>query len=101
MGTSATATSINSSGSVAMGLSAEVSAQNSVAIGSYAKATTKGQFDIGTSTESVGYNNSNYRLLTGLYDPQAAHDAATKGYVDGLVGNIATALNAINNGTGA
>ena len=31
-----------------------------------------------------GYNSSNYRLLTGLYDPQTAHDAATKGYTDSV-----------------
>lgn len=74
-----------------------------VAIGAYSKATENGQFDISTlaTTNTWGYNNSQYRLLTGLYDPQNAHDAATKGYVDGLVGDIEAALNVINNGTGA
>ena len=76
---------------------AQNTAFNSVAIGYGANTTVKGQFDIGTSGTN-GYSNSAYRLLTGLYDPQNAHDAATKGYVDGLVGNIESALNAINNG---
>ena len=28
-----------------------------------------------------GYNNSNYRLLSGIYDGQSAHDAATVGQI--------------------
>ena len=43
----------------------------------------RGVFDVSTGAINTGYNNSGYRLLTGLYDPQSAHDAATKGYVDG------------------
>lgn len=74
--------SANSSEGVAVGKQASASAQNSVAIGAYSWATTKGQFEIGTTTSNSGYNNSRYRLLTGLYDPQSDHDAATKGYVD-------------------
>lgn len=82
-----------------VGRSASASGENSIALGSYAKASTKGEMNIGTSTEATGgYNSTPYRLLTGLYDPQNAHDAATKGYVDGLVGDIESALNAINNG---
>ena len=61
-------------------------ADGSIAIGRGAKATARGVFDVGTSGATYpswfGYNGSNYRLLTGLYDPQSAHDAATKGYVD-------------------
>lgn len=90
------------SAGIAIGRDARVrnGAENGVAIGMGADASQKGQFDIGTSrlNTTAGYNNSAYRLLTGLYDPQSDHDAATKGYVDGLVGNIASALNAINNG---
>lgn len=44
---------------------------------------------IGTSNTNYGYNNSQYRLLTGLYDPQNTHDAATKGYVDPSTGTSA------------
>lgn len=69
---------------VAVGDSAEATAPSSVAIGRSAYATTQGQFDIG-DRYNEGYNNTAYRLLTGLYDPQSAHDAATKGYVDTAV----------------
>ena len=88
--------------SIAIGNSISASGSNSVAIGAGAYATVLGQFDISAGgpdgTWTYGYNSSAYRLLTGLYDPQNAHDAATKGYVDGLVGNVAAALNVINNG---
>ena len=56
-----------------------------VAIGAFSLATSAGEFNIGSTSTSHGYNSSNYRLLTGLYDPQSAHDAATKGYVDTAV----------------
>ena len=95
-------------GLISLGTYAKADATASIALGAGAHATQKGEMNIGIDPDSsaswfdtYGYNNSNYRLLTGLYDPQSAHDAATKGYVDGLVGNIASALNAINNGTGA
>lgn len=70
---------------VAVGDSARAAADGSVAIGASAQTTAKGQVMIGTSVTSYGYNSSNYRLLSGVYDPQSAHDAATKGYVDGKV----------------
>lgn len=56
--------------------------EGAVAIGKNAHASQPGEMNIGSSTTRWGYNNSNYRLLTGLYDPQSDHDAATKGYVD-------------------
>ena len=67
---------------IAIGNSAFATAANSIAIGPYSPGTISGGVDFGTTVSSFGYNNSNYRLLTGLYDPQSAHDAATKGYVD-------------------
>lgn len=83
---------------VAIGSAAHAEARNSVGIGYGSLATVQGEMNIGEQY-GTGYNNSVYRLLTGLYDPQTAHDAATKGYVDGLVGDVAAALNAINNGS--
>lgn len=65
---------------VAVGEQSNASDQSAVAIGYGATAPTQGQFDISTGTNvTSGYNNSNYRLLTGLYDGQSAHDAATVG----------------------
>lgn len=55
----------------------------SVALGAYSRVTQKGQIDVGShDVPYYGYNNTEYRLITGLYAPQNAHDAATKGYVD-------------------
>ena len=68
---------------VSLGKGATVSGQGGVAIGRGSTASTQGEVNIGSNlSTSYGYNNSNYRLLTGVYDPQSAHDAATKGYVD-------------------
>lgn len=77
----------NGNRSVAIGNYARATADGSIAIGEGAYASTRGEMNIGTSTSarygtSYGYNNTAYRLLTGLYDPQNDHDAATKGYVD-------------------
>lgn len=68
--------------SLALGANSSAAYTGSVAVGAGANTTSVGQFDIGTRYDSYGYNSSNYRLLTGVYDPQTAHDAATKGYVD-------------------
>lgn len=73
--------------------------QGAIALGANSSATQAGEMNIGSTDTSCGYNNSNYRLLTGLYDPQSAHDAVNKQYVDGLVGDVASALNVINNGS--
>ena len=55
-----------------------------ISLGAYSNATQKGQMDISTlaTTNTYGYNNSQYRLLTGLYDGQTAHDAATYGQLN-------------------
>lgn len=74
----------------AIGAHTNAQGVGSIALGSYATTTTaqRGVMNIGTTVTSWGYSNSNYRLLTGLYDPQADHDAATKGYVDDNVGLV-------------
>lgn len=78
--------------SVAIGYKAQMltvgGQDGQIALGSFSYPTKTGQMDIslfgGTASQrsANGYNGSAYRLLTGLYDPQSAHDAATKGYVD-------------------
>lgn len=80
-------------GSIAIGVyGATASGKGSIALGYASSATTQGQMDIGSTDTSYGYNSSNYRLLTGLYDGQSAHDAAT-------YGQLSTAI--INGGTTA
>lgn len=48
-----------------------------VNLGSHSKATNTGEVNVGTSDTTEGYNSSNYRLISGLYDGQSEHDAAT------------------------
>ena len=78
--------SVNASDNIAIGTAAVVASgrAGSVALGASSgnNINANGMVDIGSSFTSYGYNNTNYRLLTGLYDPQSDHDAATKGYVD-------------------
>ena len=76
----------NGNNAIAIGNNSEAYGTGSIALGVGAKATSTGEVNIGVDAQytTFGYNNSQYRLLTGLYDPQSDHDAATKGYVDGL-----------------
>lgn len=77
---------VNKINGVALGRQATAAGDNSVAVGWNAYASEKGQFDISTgSNVTAGYNNTNYRVLSGVHDPRVAHDAATKGYVDNAV----------------
>lgn len=78
----------NGNYAVAIGPNANANHIGSVALGSHTMSSGVGTVNIGPGQSSYGYNNSNYRLLTGLYDPQNAHDAATKGYVDSAIGGI-------------
>lgn len=82
VGRNATASGTNAA---SLGDSATASGYGSIALGAGSSATARGQMDIGSVDAVNGYNSSNYRLLTGLYDPQSDHDAATKGYVDTAV----------------
>ena len=72
-------------GAVAIGHDASASASGAIALGYGASATQAGEVNIGSSNTSYGYSSTNYRLITGVHDPQSAHDAATKGYVDTAV----------------
>ena len=64
-------------GGVAIGYNAQTSAAGAIAIGRDSSSTHQGEMNIGTSSTSYGYNSSNYRLLSGVYDGQDLHDAAT------------------------
>lgn len=92
LGRDSSSSSTVSSNSVAIGRLSSVTAKNAVAVGSHASATQQGQFDISTGDVSWGYNNSAYRLLTGLYDGQSAHDAVTVEQVNATIDAINTAL---------
>ena len=72
----------NSKNRVRIGNSSQASHNHSVALGDYAQTSAQGEVNVGTGSQNYGYNGSNYRLLTGVYDPQSAHDAATKQYAD-------------------
>ena len=74
--------------SIAIGTSALANVNRAIAIGAFASASQVGEINVGSGVQNLGYNNTNYRLLTGLYDPQSAHDAATKGYVDANAGSL-------------
>ena len=83
--------SASSKEGVALGHSARISnALGGIALGAYSRANSQGEMNIGSTNTSYGYNSSNYRLLSGLYDPQSAHDAATKGYCDNAIINGGT-----------
>ena len=61
----------------AIGSYSNVRYKGSVGLGAYSQPKSAGSVEIGSTSTAYGYNNSHYRLLTGLYDGQSAHDAAT------------------------
>lgn len=72
-------------------------AKHSVALGERAEATREGEVNVGYSNNTSqyhGYNNSQYRVIGGVYDGQLDHDAVT-------VGQINTLIDAINTATGS
>ena len=74
----------------ALGAYSSARGKGSVALGAYSSASGTGEINIGSTDASYGYNSSNYRLLTGVYDGQSAHDAATKGQLDTAIINGGT-----------
>ena len=85
VGAKAGSTSTAGAYNVAIGPWSTANGKGSIAMGTYSETTNTGEMNIGSTNTTYGYNSSNYRLLTGLYDPQSDHDAATKGYVDTAV----------------
>ena len=83
-----------SNSGVAIGYAAEVGVNKpgAIALGAYSSPSATGEMNIGSSNTSCGYNSSNYRLLTGLYDGQSAHDAVTVEQVNATIDAINTAL---------
>ena len=71
---------------IALGNTSSATANGAIALGAFSSATAVGEMNIGSSSTALGYNTSNYRLLSGVHDPVNAHDAATKGYVDANAG---------------
>lgn len=51
--------------------------EGQIMLGAYSGATRQGEMNIGSSNTTCGFNSSNYRLISGVYDGQSAHDAAT------------------------
>lgn len=88
IGTGAQSPNNNAFG-ISLGRSAGTSVPSGISgyinLGAYSNATATGEMNIGTTDSTIGYNSTNYRLITGVYDPQSDHDAATKGYVDTLI----------------
>lgn len=86
---------------IAIGNQASTSVnRGAVALGAFSQANAQGEFNIGIRTSAgqsanCGYNGSDYRLLSGVYDPQSAHDAATKGYVDNLIASLEARIAAL------
>ena len=82
IGTSSSVTQ-NSGGAIVIGASAKsgngANNYGSIALGWGAgdNITASGMMDIGSLNTSYGYNNTKYRLITGVYDGQGIHDAAT------------------------
>lgn len=76
-------------GALSFGFEALSQHKGGIALGAKSATSSVGEMNIGSSNTSYGYNNSNYRLLTGVYDGQSAHDAATYGQLQALEARIA------------
>lgn len=73
---------------MAIGRSASCSKKGAIALGSYSNVSYAGEVNIGSTDPTYGYNSSNYRLLSGLYDAQNDHDAVTLGQLNTRLNNL-------------
>lgn len=74
--------------SVALGSYANTNQkQNSIALGYYAKNNRDGEISFETQY-NLGYNNTNYKIVAGVYDGQEAHDAVNKQQLDAALAQI-------------
>ena len=85
-------TSSSGTRGIAIGGSANATQNGAIALGYGSSTSSVGEMNIGSSSTSYGYNSTNYRLLSGLYDGQSAHDAATVGQINATIDAINTAL---------
>ena len=76
----------------ALGNTAHAYNKGTVALGAYSTASSVGEVNIGSSDTSYGYNSSNYRLLSGVYDGQNANDAVNVGQINATIDAINAAL---------
>lgn len=96
----------------ALGVSASASGSCSTAIGAYSTASSDGAIsfaycydggdgvvNFGPFNTSFGYNNTNYRLLTGVHDAQNAHDAVTLGQLNTLLSALDARITALEGGS--
>lgn len=81
--------------STALGASSTATGQASIAFPG-GNADTQGIMEVGLNASAgwatYGYNNTAYRLVSGVYDGQSAHDAVTVGQVNGVIDAINAAL---------
>lgn len=85
----------DSANGVAIGREATVDSNspNAIALGGWSRASGRGVMSINVTGIGAGggYNNSNYRLLTGLYDGQNDHDAVTVGQLNTAIAGAGAA----------
>ena len=93
----------------ALGFKATDDGGEGVALGAFSKTGTTNVVSVGNSSATTYVDVYGQtvtvpaftRRIINVSTPTSANDAATKGYVDNLVGNIESALHAINNGGNA
>lgn len=77
---------------VNLGSSAQCGSKWSVSLGAYARTTRQGEVNVGTGSQTNGYNSTSYRVIGGVHDGQDTHDAVTVEQVNATIDAINTAL---------